>query len=204
MFMIILASASPRRQEIMNVAGYDYITCPMDVDEEGITANTKEELVMSLAKAKAEACRDYLSASEATTIELTDEDYIVGADTLVFANGCRLGKPTSKDKWFEYINMLQGNTHEVITGVSIVCGDEIKTFYSSTKVSVAPMTMNDIMDYIDRDEDMDKAGGYAIQGYFAKYIHKIEGEYNNVVGFPIAKFREELNSFAEEKGRKCN
>ena len=184
--MIILASASPRRQEIFKNAGYEFDLCPMDIDEEKIQADSKEELVMALAKAKAVACKEYKKNS------LTDEDMIVGADTLVFANSRRLGKPESKEQWKEFIKMLQGDVHEVITGVCVLHGCEEKCFYSTTKVTVAPMTEDDIDRYIALGEDMDKAGGYAIQGYFAQYIPQIEGEYNNVVGFPIAKFRGEM------------
>ena len=180
--MIILASASPRRKDILKTAGYDFKVCPMDIDEENITADAKEELVMKLAAAKAHACK------ENPDLKSADQDYIVGADTLVFADGQRLGKPADKDQWREYIKLLSGNVHEVITGVCILHKGEEKCFYSSTKVYVAQMSAAQIEDFIARNEDMDKAGGYAIQGYFAKYIHKIEGEYNNVVGFPIAKF----------------
>lgn len=186
--MIFLASASPRRQEILKTAGFDFEICPMDIDEDSITGKDKEELVMNLAKAKAIACRDFL----ATSGKISDSDIIVGSDTLVFADGKPLGKPADKKQWEEYIRLLQGKDHEVITGVALIKAEHIKTFYSTTTVSVSNMTDKEIHQFIARNEDMDKAGGYAIQGYFSQYINKISGEYNNVVGFPIAKFRQEV------------
>jgi len=183
--VIILASASPRRQEILRTAGYDFTVRVMDIDEEKITATSKEELVMKLSREKALACRKSCD-------DLEDGDIIIGADTLVFAKGKRLGKPADEHQWKEYIQMLQGDVHEVITGVTLIGKNQEKSFYSTTRVSVSPMTDEDIEEYVLRGEDIDKAGGYAIQGYFAKYIPQIDGEYNNVVGFPIAKFREEM------------
>ena len=186
--MIILASASPRRQDILRTAGYEFIIHPMDIDEENIHAATKEELVMKLAKAKSLACRESLD-------KLEPDDYIIGADTLVFKDNKRLGKPADKAQWREYIKLLQNGRHEVITGVCILKNNHEKVFYSTTKVTVDPMTDEDIEQYMALGEDIDKAGGYAIQGYFAKYISSIEGEYNNVVGFPIAAFRKEFDAF---------
>ena len=186
--MIILASASPRRQDILKTAGYEFSIHPMDIDEENIHAATKEELVMQLALAKSRACRQSLD-------KLASDDYIIGADTLVFKDDRRLGKPANKEEWREYIKLLRNGMHEVITGVCILNNDKERVFYSTTIVTVDSMSDDDIDRYISLGEDMDKAGGYAIQGYFAKFISSIEGEYNNVVGFPIAAFRKEFDAF---------
>lgn len=182
---IILASASPRRKEILQAAGYEFVVCPTDSDE-GKVSGSPEETVMELARIKAKSC-----ARVNTEGDLTGK-LIIGADTLVFLGGAQLGKPSSKEEWRKTISDLSGKTHRVLTGVCLMWDDKICTFYSSTSVDVNKMTEEEIDEFIARDEDMDKAGGYAIQGAFAKYIPSISGEYNNVVGFPIAKFREIL------------
>lgn len=223
---IILASASPRRREILKAAGYEFEIRPTDSDEGNVTGSP-EEVVMELAYIKAKACADNIclnkkaesadsesakrglekSEDECTadvqnTLNLKDADgskmqdlygkLIIGADTLVFLEDAQLGKPADKENWRTTIKSLSGKTHRVLTGVCLLWDDKVCKFYSSTEVQVAQMTDEEIDDFIARDEDMDKAGGYAIQGAFAKYIPSIRGEYNNVVGFPIAKFREEI------------
>ena len=183
---IVLASASPRRKEILKSAGYDFVVRPVDVDE-SIASSNPGELVMELAKIKAIACLNSLSDNEADSV-------VVGADTLVFVDDVQLGKPHSVEDWKASLRTISGRSHEVLTGVCVCYDGNVKTFYSATKVHVAKLSEEDIDECIARGEDMDKAGGYAIQGAFSKYITAIEGEYNNVVGFPIAMFREMTQS----------
>lgn len=186
---IILASASPRRQDILHAAGYTFDIKPTDSSED-CDFTSPCDVVMELARRKALACKESLDEE---IINSPDGYLIIGADTLVFLDDSRLGKPGSVEEWRNCIKRLSGNTHSVYTGVCLIYDNQLKIFSSETKVSVASMSRDDIDSFISRGEDMDKAGGYAIQGYFSKYIPHIEGEYNNVVGFPIAKFREVLD-----------
>lgn len=179
---IILASASPRRMEILKQAGYDFEIIPANVDEDNVSGS-RDNIVKELAKKKALACLANVK---------DDNALIIGSDTLVFYGDRRLGKPDSVSQWREYLELISGKEHSVITGVCICYNGIVHTFSCTTKVFVAELTSEDIDSYIKLGDDIDKAGGYAIQGAFAKYIPKIEGEYNNVVGFPIARFNEEL------------
>lgn len=185
---IILASASPRRREILKAGGYDFIVRPSDIDE-SVTASDPGELVMELAEQKAHACEQSLMGEQGYDI---NGKLIIGADTLVFLDDTRMGKPANIEEWTRYIKMMSGRKHSVITGVALIYDGRCETFYSETIVTVDDITDEEIAEYIELGEDMDKAGGYAIQGQFAKFIPCIEGEYNNVVGFPIAHFRKKL------------
>lgn len=189
---IILASASPRRKEILTAAGYDFIVNPADVDE-GNVKGSPHEIVMELAYRKAMACaRDLNNAAGGKLCDgdfpSCDNQLVIGSDTLVFLDNAQMGKPANKDAWEEAIRSLSGRSHSVITGVCLIWDDNVYKFYAKTDVEVAKLSDEEIEEYIARDEDMDKAGGYAIQGFFAKYIPSINGEYNNVVGFPVAEF----------------
>lgn len=185
---IVLASASPRRKDILQTAGYDFIVLPADVDE-GHTVGSPEEIVMELAKRKAEECAKHLPED---IMHNEDGFLVIGSDTLVFLDEEQLGKPESHERWREYISRLSDNTHKVITGVCIITEKLTDTFCACTYVNVADMTEAEIDDFIQTGDDMDKAGGYGIQGKFAKYISGITGEYNNVVGFPIAAFAKRI------------
>jgi len=203
----ILASASPRRREILSAGGYEFTVMPSDVEEPELDA-PPGEMVMKLARLKAEACAAMLesestqnsgeipegceSASGKVKTDSKNRKLIIGSDTLVFLDNTRMGKPADKDEWIDFIRRMSGRKHSVITGVALVFDGRCETFYSETEVTVDEMTEAEIMQYVDYGEDMDKAGGYAIQGKFAKFIPSIEGEYNNVVGFPIAMFRRKL------------
>lgn len=190
---IILASASPRRREILNAAGYDFVVSPADVDEENVSG-TREEIVKELAYRKAVACAKKIMNFDGTDgVPYCGGKLIIGSDTLVFLEDAQMGKPANKEAWKEDIRNLSGKTHSVLTGVCLVWDDNVYCFCSKTDVEVAKLSEEEIDEYIARDEDMDKAGGYAIQGAFAKYIPRIDGEYNNVVGFPVAHFAKVLN-----------
>lgn len=178
---IILASASPRRKEILELADLKFDVMPSDAQE--ITTKTApNEVVMELASLKA---KDIYKKSE-------KQSMIVGADTVVAYQGQILGKPTDKADAKRMLTMLSGQTHEVYTGVCVIEDGKTKTFYEETKVTFYEISDEQINHYIKTGEPMDKAGSYGIQGKAAVFIKGIEGDYYNVVGFPIARFLQEI------------
>lgn len=178
---IILASASPRRKEILELADLKFDVMPSDAQE--ITTKTApNEVVMELASIKA---KDIYKKSE-------KQSMIVGADTVVAYQGQILGKPTDEADAKRMLTMLSGQTHEVYTGVCIIEEGKTKTFYEETKVTFYEISDEQIDHYIKTGEPMDKAGSYGIQGKAAVFIKGIEGDYYNVVGFPIARFLQEI------------
>lgn len=192
MYRIILASNSPRRKDILEQAGVNFQIVPSQ-KEEYVTSNIPEKVVKELALLKANDVAD----------KFEDNTIVIGADTVVANMGKILGKPADELEAVNMIMNLQGHSHDVYTGVAIVIKEEngnIQTvcFSENTKVRVADMTKEQVMDYVLSGEFKDKAGAYAIQGKFAKYISGIEGDYYNVVGFPIARFRVEMNKLGFE------
>lgn len=178
---IILASASPRRKEILKLANLKFDVMPSDAQE--ITTKTApNEVVMELASIKA---KDIYKKSE-------KQSMIVGADTVVAYQGQILGKPTDEADAKRMLTMLSGQTHEVYTGVCVIEDGKTKTFYEETKVTFYEISDEQIDHYIKTGEPMDKAGSYGIQGKAAVFIKGIEGDYYNVVGFPIARFLQEI------------
>lgn len=178
---IILASASPRRKEILELADLKFDIMPSDAQE--ITTKTApNEVVMELASIKA---KDIYKKSE-------KQSMIVGADTVVAYQGQILGKPTDEADAKRMLTMLSGQTHEVYTGVCIIEDGKTETFYEETKVTFYEISDEQIDHYIKTGEPMDKAGSYGIQGKAAVFIKGIEGDYYNVVGFPIARFLQEI------------
>lgn len=188
---IILGSKSPRRQELLKQIGVSF-ECVVSGKEEIITDTDPETVVRDLSAGKAEdVCariRERYSG---------EETLIIGADTIVAYNNRILGKPAGKEEAFETLKMLQGKKHQVYTGVSLIYlrdGGDAETgfgFTECTDVYMKEMTDQAIRDYIDTGEPMDKAGAYAIQGLFAVNIEKISGDYNNVVGLPVARIYSE-------------
>lgn len=178
---IILASASPRRKEILELADLKFDIMPSDAQE--ITTKTvPNEVVMELASIKA---KDIYEKSE-------KQSMVVGADTVVAYQGQILGKPADKADAKRMLTMLSGQTHEVYTGVCVIEDGKTKTFYEETKVTFYEISDEQIDHYINTGEPMDKAGSYGIQGKAAVFIKGIEGDYYNVVGFPIARFLKEI------------
>lgn len=184
---IILASASPRRRELLAQAGYEF-EIQVSHKEEIYISETPDEIVKELALLKA---KDIAEQNDAKNT------IVIGADTVVAHKGAILGKPKSKDDAFEMIKGFQGDKHQVYTGVAIldydVDGNEtIVNHAVKTDVYVNSMTDEEIWKYIESDNVMDKAGSYGIQSGFAVYIEKIEGDYFNVVGLPISYIYEEV------------
>lgn len=192
MSKLILASASPRRKELLKNLGYEFSIEVCDLEEK--SDKTKPwELVMELAKTKAFAILDQHKAENVI---------VLGADTVV-ANGEEiLGKPRDLEHAKEMITSLQGKTHQVYTGVCLWWNDgKLKqnlTFYEKTDVEVYPMTTEEIEAYVATKECTDKAGSYAIQGLFSPYIKGIVGDYNNVVGLPVARIYQEIKKLGLE------
>lgn len=186
---IILASASPRRRELMHQAGFEF-EVKVSEKEEYYTSKEPEAIVKELAllKAKDIACQ----IQAVNTI-------VIGADTVVALDGEILGKPKSEEDAVSMIRRLQGEKHQVYTGTAILIYDEDgnATVFNEavrTDVYVNPMTEWEINDYIANEQVMDKAGAYGIQGRFAIHIEKIEGDYYNVMGLPISYIYDVLKS----------
>ena len=182
---IILASGSPRRKEILKQAGLKFKVIPSKKEE--ITSFTEpEKIVEELA---------FIKADDIKT-QAPENSIIIGADTIVCNQGAILGKPKNKPEAIQMLLNLQGHEHSVYTGVCIILkqGNQIKVrkFAELTRVKVASLSKEKIEEYCSTGEPMDKAGAYAIQGLFAKYIEGIVGDYYNVVGFPIARFWKEM------------
>lgn len=184
---LILASGSPRRKELLEQVGAEFAVLPAK-GEEIITSTEPQQVVSELSAQKAQ------EAAERYGAELgIDEDIpvvILGADTVVAYENSILGKPVDKEDAVRMLQMLSGNTHSVYTGVTwIFCQkgkQKQQTFFAETKVTMYPMKEEQIRAYVETGEPMDKAGAYAIQGKCALYVEKITGDYNNVVGLPVA------------------
>lgn len=192
---IILASASPRRQELLKHIFEDF-TVRTSACEEKSEFNAPSEYVMDLAFQKADdVAAHYLHNSS----DFAEEDFlIIGADTIVCCDNRILGKPSDRNNARQMLNLLSGRTHEVYTGISLLhIRQNTKTSYTAcecTHVHVDELSPEEIAFYLDTDEPYDKAGGYAIQGYFSRHIAFIEGDYFNVVGLPIHKLYELLKT----------
>ena len=178
---IILASASPRRSELMTLAGFRFDVICADIDEIVPEKALPQEVVMSLALQKAQAvAKDHRKSA------------VVGSDTVVALDGKILGKPRSESEAAEMLRSLSGRIHKVFTGVAIVCGEKVTSFFDETEVEFYPLTDQEILDYVATGEPMDKAGAYGIQGRGAVLVKRINGDYFNVMGLPISKVYREL------------
>ena len=180
---IILASASPRRKEILGLAGFDFTIDVSNVDEV-VEYNTISEMSMNIAKKKTYA-----------VFKRHQNSLVIGADTIVLYNNKVLEKPKSIDEARDMITLLQGHTHQVYTSVVLKSQDKEISFLEITDVKISKMEKQEIEDYINTSEPYDKAGGYAIQGIFSKYVKSIKGDYYNVMGLPIHKVFESLKQF---------
>ena len=198
MSQIILASASPRRKELLEQIGLGFEICPAK-GEEIITKSIPEEVVMELSKQKAEEIASMVASFGAENKEITtpSDIMVIGADTVVAFEDKILGKPKDAEDAKDMLRMLSDKTHSVYTGVTIVFISKegktgIHSFYEKTDVCFYPLSDLEIQRYIESGDPLDKAGAYGIQGEFAKHIKGIQGEYNNVVGLPIARLYQEL------------
>jgi septum formation protein len=184
---LILASGSPRRRELMSQVGLDFTVVTSDADE-NIKEMEPEDYVRELSSVKAQSVLEQYADNEDSVI-------VIGADTIVYHKGEILTKPKNEEDAFRILKSLEGQIHQVYTGVTICSAHKNVSFYEKTDVWVYDMTDEEIRDYISTGEPMDKAGAYGIQGKFAAYIKGIEGDYNNVVGLPVARLVHELKAF---------
>jgi septum formation protein len=184
--MIVLASASPRRQELLRNAGIPFRVQPADINETPLAGESPRDCAERLAREKA------LAVSQSRP-----QDYVLGADTLVVVDDAILGKPRDPDDAARMLRLLSGRMHAVITGVCLV-GKKVasstgstedpgwRTASQTTLVTVRALSDDEIRGYVASGEPMDKAGAYAIQGIASRWIPRIEGDYSNVVGLPVA------------------
>jgi septum formation protein len=172
--MLVLASRSPRRAEILRSAGIPFVLRAAEVDESPLANEKPEDYVQRLAEMKALA------------VDCNADEIVLGADTTVVIGGEMLGKPADADDARGMLRRLADRRHEVLTGVCLRYGTGLIRDWSVTHVWFSAMTEAEIEEYVSTGEPMDKAGAYAIQGRASKYIEKVEGCYFNVVGLPVA------------------
>ena len=184
MSKIILASASPRRKELMELAGYDFEVICADIVEVVPEEAMPQEVVMSLALQKAQA----VAAEHKDAV-------VIGSDTVVALDGKILGKPHSEQEACEMLRSLSGRTHKVFTGVAIVCGGKVKNFFDETDVEFYSLGDDEIKKYVATGEPTDKAGAYGIQGKGSVLVKRINGDFFSVMGLPIAKLYREMSDF---------
>ena len=186
---VVLASASPRRTELLEQGNIKHVVMPSHC-EEVITSQVPSQVVEELSAQKAEDVYQQYEKKNA------GDFLVIGSDTVVAADGKILGKPKDKEEAYQMISMLQGKAHQVYTGVTLLIkkdGKKIrKTFHECSDVHVYPMCKEEIREYIATGEPMDKAGSYAVQGFFARYIDGLKGSYANVMGLPVHLVYQEL------------
>ena len=184
---IVLASASPRRRELLSQVGITFEVKPAS-GEERITSTEPSKVVEELSSQKAMFTAHALEKEQADDLA---DILIIGADTIVSYEGKILGKPSDPEAAVKMLSMLQGNTHQVYTGVTVLVREEenwkVHTFHECTDVIFYPVTKEEIAEYVNSKDPMDKAGSYGIQGAWGAYVKGIRGDYNNVVGLPVAR-----------------
>ena len=185
--MIILASKSPRRNQLMKMVGLEFECIPSDAEEVIPEGLGSEKIAEYLSSLKAE---DVFSSHPKGTV--------IGSDTVVYIDGEILGKPKDKNEAFEMLKKLSGRRHTVFTGVTIINARGKRSFTSATDVYFYPLSDKEIWDYIETGEPMDKAGAYGIQGIGAVLIEKISGDYFTVMGFPVAMVVRNLREMTDE------
>lgn len=181
--MLVLASQSPRRKQLLTNAGFEFLVRPAEVDETPKPHENPEDFVQRLAQEKAAA------------VECRPGEIVLGADTAVVVKGEIFGKPRDARDAARMLTALQGRKHEVLTGVCLRSRHKTCHDYASTEVWFLPMNEADIRDYVGSGEPLDKAGAYAIQGLASKFIERIHGPYSNVVGLPVSLVWRMLRSF---------
>ena len=188
---IILASASPRRRELLTQIGLAFTVMPSDI-EENPTSALPQDMVIELSKAKG---RDVWEK-----IGQCDDSLVISADTVVSIEGEVLGKPKDEEDAVRMLGLLSGKEHQVYTGVTMIwMNEEGKreeySFYVCTGVLMYPISRAEILEYVAGGEPMDKAGSYGIQGRVAAYIKSVRGEYSNIVGLPVGRLYQEMKAW---------
>ncbi len=181
---IILASASPRRRELMMLITDEFEIITADVDETIAEGTSPEDAVMQLSFKKAQAVSEKHKGR-----------MVIGADTVVVCDSSILGKPENREHACRMLKMLSGREHSVLTGVTITDGEKTDTFFVSSDVTFFELTDEEILQYVSGGEPDDKAGAYAIQGKGSLFVEKINGDYFNIVGFPVSEINRHLKIF---------
>ncbi|MDO4742768.1 MAG: Maf family protein [bacterium] len=181
--MLILASNSPRRKQILEMLGFDFDVKPSDCDETVCSGLTPSQIVCELAQRKACSVSHGLG------------DVVLGSDTVVSIDGCILGKPDSEQEAVSMLQKLSGRCHSVFTGVCVTNGCQTETLFVEAKVYFKQLDLKTIKQYVRTGEPMDKAGAYGVQGLGGKFVDKIEGDYYAVMGLPSTVTKELLMRF---------
>lgn len=177
---LVLASKSPRRSDILKTAGFDFTVRVADADETIPNGTSPEDAVV------------LLSVRKAMAVERTEDETVLGADTIVVLDNKILGKPQDREEAYNMLRSLSGRVHSVFTGVCVIEKGKTKTLCEETQVEFLPLTDEEIYTYIDTGDCYDKAGAYGIQGYASKFVKRINGDYFNVVGLPICAIYEKF------------
>lgn len=184
---LILASASPRRAELLGQIGVEFSINPVDLDEAALQGEEPVQQVLRLACEKAKAAKSVLAEHESAVV--------IASDTLIALDHEALGKPKNKPHGIEMLKRLSGRSHQVITAVSVLDLKHIKTIAVTTTVNFAALSVSQINDYWETGEPADKAGGYGIQGIGGQFVPSIEGSYSAVVGLPLYETVQLLKEF---------
>lgn len=177
---LVLASKSPRRSDILKTAGFDFTVRVADADETIPNGTSPEDAVV------------LLSVRKAMAVERTEDETVLGADTIVVLDNKILGKPQDREEAYNMLRSLSGRVHSVFTGVCVIEKGKTKTLCEETQVEFLPLTDEEIYTYIDTGDCYDKAGAYGIQSYASKFVKRINGDYFNVVGLPICAIYEKF------------
>jgi len=184
--MLILASQSPRRIELLRLAGIPFVAMPADVDESVQRGEGPEDYVRRVAEQKARA------------VEARPDDIVLGADTVVVIDGEILGKPRDRADARRMLQLISGREHEVITGICLRRGNQLLNDRARTRVRMILLAQEEIEEYVATGEPMDKAGAYAIQGLASRFIERIDGSYSNVVGLPVERLYQHLREWEKK------
>ena len=182
---LILASQSPRRRELLGLTGLDFIVRAADIDETMDETKPPEEEVARVSRLKALA------------VAREPDDVVIAADTIVVCEGKVLGKPRDEADAFRMLSLLSGRNHQVMTGMTVLRGDEIVTHTEVTRLRFRDLLPGEIRAYIASGEPMDKAGAYGIQGGAALFCTRMEGDYYNVMGLPVCALSVILRTFGQ-------
>ena len=183
---LILASGSPRRKELLGLFGIPFVIRAADIDETMDPGQAPFDEVARVSRLKALA------------VPREQDDIVIAADTIVVCEGRVLGKPHSREEAVSMLRLLSGRDHQVMTGCTVVRGDQMHTFTEVTDLHFRPLTDAEIARYVDSGEPMDKAGAYGIQGGAALFCEKIVGDYYNVMGLPVCRLGQVLKDMAPE------
>lgn len=210
---IVLASASPRRRELLEQIGLKFEVLVSNVPEQTYAGEPrrmveelsaqKAEAVLKLLEESKEEAHSFRTDTATDGTDLQEAVLVIGADTVVSAEGGILGKPADREAAAGMLAMLSGRSHEVYTGVTLIYRSasgqiQRKSFHERTEVVFYPMNRTEIEGYVSTGDCMDKAGAYGIQGFCARYIRKISGDYNNVVGLPVGRLYQEAKEWLEK------